>query len=75
MRLGLFILSVTGVLLSGYEFINELGKFGGNEHIIYLSLLGILLCNCVLGAAINFPDTFFVKNRFKVAQKSNSVQQ
>lgn len=68
MRLGLFILSVIGFVAATLELSAGFSAgFSGdysNNHIIYLFLLGVLICNCAVGIAMTFPQ-FSGKRRLK----------
>lgn len=75
MRLGLFILSVVGFVASTFEFSAGLaGDYSNsNNNIIYLFLLGVLICNCAVGIAMTFPQ-FSGKRRLKISPGRYAVK-
>jgi len=57
MKLGLFILSILGFCATAFCFSQELQSTFEPEHIIYIFLLAILMCNCGLGIILTYPGS------------------
>jgi hypothetical protein len=66
MKLGLFILSILGFFTMSFMIPQELQKSFDINHLIYVVLLAILLCNCVVGIMITYPEVFTGRRRFKM---------
>lgn len=55
MRMGLFILSVIAFALAVYLLIHDLVVRSHLNHIVYVLLLVIILCNSIAGMFITWP--------------------
>jgi len=63
MKTFLFLLSLTGFCAAGYFLVTDLMNGYGANHLIYVLLLVILLCNSILGMLITYPGELFKKRR------------
>lgn len=73
MRVGLFILSVVGFIAATFEFSAGLSGDFSNNHLIYIFLLGVLICNCAVGIAMTFPQ-FTGKRRLKISSGRYAIK-
>ena len=56
MKFGLFILSILGFGAAAIEILNQLSGDYSDGHIIYLFLLIVLMCNCIVGTLMTYPQ-------------------
>ena len=65
MKLGLLILSILGFFTMSFMLMQEFQKSFDINHLIYVLLLAILLCNCIVGIMITYPEVFAGRRKFK----------
>jgi hypothetical protein len=61
MKTFLFVISLLGFFGASYFLITDLWSGYGLNHLIYLLLLVILLCNSILALILTCPDNLFKK--------------
>ncbi|HEX9980681.1 MAG TPA: hypothetical protein VGB50_08980 [Flavobacterium sp.] len=60
------LVSAMVFMISGYFFISDFRYSGEMNHIIYMSLLIVLMLICVIGIVINMPLITKEKHRMKI---------
>ena len=60
------LVSITVFTVSGYFFVSDFRYSGETNHLIYMSLLIVLMLICVIGILINMPLITKEKRRMKV---------
>jgi membrane protein DedA with SNARE-associated domain len=60
------IVSVAVLSISGYYFVTDFNLSGETNHIIYMSLLLILMLICIVGILINVPLIIRERRKMKV---------
>ena len=59
MKALLLIISLLGFSVSAYFLVQDATSFDRSlDHLIYISLLAILMCNCLIGIAMSMPQRF-----------------
>lgn len=66
MKLGLFLLSLSGFIAAGYFFTKELNGNHDLNQMIYMVLLAIILCKGIVGMILTSREVF--DNRRRLAQ-------
>lgn len=65
------IISLTVFLIAGYFFVTDFNLSGEMNHIIYMSLLIVLMLVCIVGIMINVPLIIRERRRMKVLVYNN----
>jgi hypothetical protein len=60
------VISLLVFAASGYYFITDFNLAGGTNHVIYMSLLVVLMLVCIVGFLINIPLIVRERRRMKV---------
>ncbi len=68
------ILSLAVFFIAGYYFIADFNLSGEVNHIIYMSLLLVLMLICVVGIMINVPLIISERRKMKVLMNSKLVR-
>ena len=66
MKLGLFLLSLSGFVTAAYFLLKELGEKHDLNQMIYMALLAIILCKSIVGMVITSQEVF--DNRRRLTQ-------
>lgn len=70
MKTGLFIISFIGFALSAYFLVQDFApNFDDVNHVIYLSLLFVLLINSIVGIWMVLPENLKIRKKIRVMNK------
>jgi hypothetical protein len=73
MRLILCILSFVGAIASAYFLYTGWEGSYDTNHLLYLLLLLIILCNCIIGVIMTLPELLKYRSRVRIISKQKPI--